>query len=68
LQAQTTYLEAGRGLDLNRAQAVEAQVQEWCERGELWLPRLPREKIAERDNTLQYPAHGAATSTEGGRR
>jgi MscS family membrane protein len=68
LPAQTTYLEAGRGLDLNRAQAVEAQVQEWRERGELWLPRLPREKIAELDNTLQYPAHGSATSTEGGRR
>jgi MscS family membrane protein len=68
LPAQTTYLEAGRGLDPNRAQAVEAQVQEWRERGELWLPRLPREKIAELDNTLQYPAHGAATSTEGGRR
>jgi MscS family membrane protein len=65
LPAQTTYLEAGRGLDPNRAQAVEAQVQEWRERRELWLPRLPREKIAERDNTLQYPAHGSATSTEG---
>jgi MscS family membrane protein len=35
LPAQTTYLEAGRGLDPSRAQAVEAQVQEWRERGEL---------------------------------
>ena len=46
----------------------EAQVQEWRERRELWLPRFPREKIAEIDNTLQYPADGSATGTEGGRR
>ena len=42
--AQTTYVEQGRGRDPNRAQAAEAQVQEWRKQGELWLPRLPQQK------------------------
>jgi MscS family membrane protein len=66
--AQTTYLEEGRGLDLDRAQAIEGQVREWREQHELWLPRMPREKIAEIDNTLPYPADGSATGLGGGRR
>jgi MscS family membrane protein len=65
--SQTTYLEQGNGLDLDRARAVEVQVQAWRERRELWLPRFPREKIAELDNTLQYPADGSTTGTEGRR-
>jgi len=68
LPAQTTYLKAGRGLDPDRAQATEAEVQAWRERRELWVPRLPPEKIAEIESTLDYPAHGSAPSTEGGRR
>ncbi len=68
LPAQTTYLEAGRGLDPDRAQATEAEVQAWRERRELWVPRLPPEKIAEIESTLDYPAGGSAPGTEGGRR
>jgi MscS family membrane protein len=56
LPAQMTYLNQGVGLDPDRARAVEMQVREWRERGELWLPRFPREKIAELENTLPYPA------------
>jgi MscS family membrane protein len=66
--SQTTYVEEGRGLDPERAQAAEAQVQEWRERRELWLPRLPQEKIAEIENTLEYPPDGSATGTGAGRR
>ncbi len=62
------YFDEGRGLDPDRARAVEVQVQEWRDRRELWLPRFPREKIAELNNTLQYPADGSTTSLEGGRR
>jgi MscS family membrane protein len=65
--AQTTYLEEGGRLDPDRVRAVEAQVQEWRERHELWLPRFPREKIAELDNTLPYPSDGSPTGTDGGR-
>ena len=61
--AQTTYVEKGRGLDPDRAQAAEAQVQEWRKLGELWLPRLPQQKIAEIENTLEYPADGSAPGT-----
>jgi MscS family membrane protein len=68
LPAQMTYLNQGVGLDPDRARAVEMQVREWRERGELWLPRFPREKIAELNNTLPYPADGSAPSLEGGRR
>jgi MscS family membrane protein len=58
LPSQTTYVEKGRGLDSDRARAAEAQVKEWRERHELWLPRFPREKIIEIDSTLEYPAGG----------
>ena len=61
LPSQTTYLEKGGGLDSDRAQVAEAQVKEWRERHELWLPRFPQEKIIEIDNTLEYPAGGSNT-------
>jgi MscS family membrane protein len=63
LPSQTTYVEEGRGLAPDRAQAIEAQVKEWRERRELWLPHIPGEKIAEIENTLEYPAAGSATGT-----
>jgi MscS family membrane protein len=65
--SQTTYLEQGSGLDLDRGRAAEAQVRAWRERGELYLSRLPPEMIAEIDNTLAYPADGSATGTGPGR-
>jgi len=68
LPSQTTYLEEGRGLDPDRTRAVEAQVKEWRERRELWLPHVPRDKIAEIENTLEYPPAGSATGAGGGRR
>ena len=65
--SQTTYVEQGPGLDPDRARAAETRVQAWRERGELYLPRLPPEKIAAIDNTLPYPADGSATGTGPGR-
>ena len=51
------------GLDADRGRVAEAQVEEWRERHELWLPRFPRQKIIEIDSTLEYPTgrivHGA---------
>jgi MscS family membrane protein len=61
--SQTTYVEPGSGLDPDRARAAEAQVQAWRERGELYLPRFPAEKIAEIDNTLGDSADGVAPGT-----
>ena len=65
--SQTTYVEQGSGLDPDRTRTAEARVQAWRERGELYLPRLPPEKIAAIDNTLPYPADGSATGTGPGR-
>ena len=59
--SQTTYIEKGSGLDAARAQAAEGQVRAWRERGELYVPRFPPEKIAEIDNTLRYPLDGSTT-------
>ncbi|HEY7317889.1 MAG TPA: mechanosensitive ion channel family protein [Candidatus Binatia bacterium] len=61
LPSRTTYVEEGQGLDSERARAAEAQVEEWRERHELWLPRFPREKISEINNTIEYPAGGSNT-------
>jgi MscS family membrane protein len=67
LPAQITYLNEGHGPDPDRSRAVEMQVQEWQERGELWLPSFPQEKIAELDNTLPYPTDRSSTSSGAGR-
>jgi MscS family membrane protein len=61
--AQTKYLEKSGGLNSDRARAAEAKVKEWRERGELWLPHFPQEKIAEIENTLEYPPERSATGT-----
>jgi hypothetical protein len=63
LPSQTAYVETSNGLDPARARAAEAQVREWRERGELYLPSVPLEKIAENDNALGYSADGAAPGT-----
>jgi MscS family membrane protein len=61
LPSRMTYVERGHGFDSDRVRAAEAKVKEWRERHELWLPRFPREKIIEIDNTLEYPAGGSNT-------
>ncbi len=66
--SQTTYLEQGSGLDRDRARTAEAKVKEWRERHELCLPSFPREKIAELENTLDYPPDGSASGPGPGRR
>jgi MscS family membrane protein len=57
--SQTTYIEKGSGLDAERVRETEARVQTWRAQGELYLPRWPLEKIAEIDNTLEYPVDGS---------
>ncbi len=65
--SQTTYLE-GPGLDRDRARTAEAKVREWRERHELCLPSFPRERIAEIENTLDYPPDGSASRAGEGHR
>jgi MscS family membrane protein len=68
LPSQTMYVERGHGLDRERARAAEAKVQEWREQQDLCLPSFPREKIAQIENTLDYPPDGSATLAGDGRR
>ena len=57
---------AGPQARSQRAQAAEAQVQEWRQRGELWLPRLPRKDRRDREHAgipggRIGPGHGVQT-------
>jgi CheY-like chemotaxis protein len=52
-------VEDGRSL----VEAAEKKVEEWRERGELYLPDFPEDTIRELRGTLRYPPEG---STEHG--
>jgi MscS family membrane protein len=57
--SQTTYLEKGDGLDLERTQAAEAAVARWRADNQLFLPGFPRDEIARVAATLDYPPRGS---------
>ena len=57
--SQTTYVESGTGIDRDRARVAEGRVAEWREKGALYVPHFPREKIRELQNTLEYPPKGS---------
>ena len=56
----TAYLAKDGGVDAEKTRAAEETVRGWRERGELFLPGFPREKIEELDDTLDYPNRGSA--------
>ena len=56
---QTLYLGRDAGRDAERTQATEELVQQWREAGKLPFPSLPKERIAEVDDTLPWPPKGA---------
>jgi len=58
--AQTTYVKADPGLDVERVDAAEALVQEWRDRGELYLPQFPPAIVESLCGTLSYPLEGSA--------
>jgi MscS family membrane protein len=60
----TAYLAKDGGVDAERTRAAEETVRGWRERGELFLPGFPREKIEELDDTLDYPNRGSALRGE----
>jgi len=59
IPAHIEYKAAGTPLDEDRARATGAQVKEWQERGALYLPSFPKEKIAELRGSLDYPPKGS---------
>ena len=64
--SQTAYLGWDTGLDEARSRAAEAEVRARRERGEVYLPDFPAEKIAALRNTLPYPPDRAATTSSPG--
>lgn len=53
--SQTAYFARDRGLDETKRQAAIATVRGWREAQELPFPNFPPERIAEVENTLEYP-------------
>ncbi len=60
--SQTTYFARDTGLDATRQGAAEADVRAWRERGELFMPEFPPERIAALRATLDYPPTGSPAS------
>jgi MscS family membrane protein len=53
--SQTTYLEAGSGINLEKKDAAEAEIKKSKEERDLLLPTFPPERINEFRSTLTYP-------------
>jgi MscS family membrane protein len=53
--SQTAYLTRDRGRDETKRQAATATVRRWREAQELPFPNFPPERIAQVENTLEYP-------------
>jgi MscS family membrane protein len=58
--SQTLYLGRDRGLNDERRQSAESQVQGWREVGELPFPDFSEQTIAETHGTLDYPPRGSS--------
>ena len=63
--SQTAYLARDRGHDETKRQAAIATVQRWREAQELPFPNFRPERIAEVENTLEYPPPESALRKEG---
>jgi MscS family membrane protein len=63
--SQTTYFARDRGLDETKRQQALATVRRWREAQELPFPNFPPERIAEVENTLEYPPPDSALRREG---
>jgi MscS family membrane protein len=62
--SQTAYFTRDRGLDETKRQAAIAAVRRWREAQELPFPNFPPERIAEVENTLEYPPADSALRKE----
>jgi len=58
--SQTTYLERGEKLPEDKLAAAEAQVRAWREANDLALPDFAAERLAEFDDSLDWPPAGSA--------
>ena len=58
--SQTMYVERGNRLNTEAVHTTEAQVRQWREKEELYLPKFPPTKIDELRGSLEYPPKGSA--------
>ncbi len=58
--SQMTYLSRDSGLDSERSQAAEAEVQAWRSKGMLPFPEFPPEQRELLRNTLDFPPEGSS--------
>ena len=61
--AAIEYQLPGPPLDEERARAVEARVEDWKSKQALYFPNLPKERIAEVKDSLDYPPFGSPDAT-----
>jgi MscS family membrane protein len=57
--SQTAYVARDRGLDAERVQAVEAEVEAWRAEGTLPFPALDPRRVAALDGSLDFPPEGS---------
>lgn len=57
--SQTLYMAKDGGLDAEKSRAAVDAVRGWRDRGELPFPNHAPEKVAQLDNTLEYPPKGS---------
>lgn len=57
--SQTLYMGQDSGLDKERSETAEQEVNSWRRRGKLPFPRLSAEEIQEITDTLDYPPKGS---------
>ncbi len=57
--SQTAYLGRDTGLDAERGQEAETQVQAWRSEGKLPFPDFDEAQIREKEDILEYPPEGS---------
>ncbi len=57
--SQTTYFGRDAGLDAERGQEAETQVQEWRSRGQLPFPEFDEDTRGKKEDILDYPPLGS---------
>jgi len=64
IPTQSLHIQREIGLNEEKSQAVDAQVQDWKKHNALYLPTFPQEKIDELQGSLDFPPIGSSESVD----